>query len=141
LSQNPTPDILAKYHVIAVVGLSDDSTKHSFLVASYLKRHGYRIIPINPNISSVLGEKSYSNLLAIPPRLQQTIDIVDIFRKSEDVPPIVQQAIELKQRFGRPFVVWMQRGIVNEAAAQAAVQAGLVVVMDKCMMTEHHLQR
>jgi predicted CoA-binding protein len=141
LPQNPTQDILSKYHVIAVVGLSDDSTKYSFLVASYLKRHGYRIIPVNPTVSSVLGEKSYSSLLAIPSELQKTIDIIDIFRKSEDVPSIVQQAIALKQKLGHSCIVWMQRGIVNEAAATAARQAGLVVVMDKCLMEEHHNQR
>lgn len=70
--------------------------------------------------------------------IQRTIDIVDIFRRSEDVPPIVEQVIQLKAQFGKPFVVWMQQGIVNEPAAEAARKAGLIVVMDKCLMVEHH---
>jgi predicted CoA-binding protein len=137
LSQSLVEEILGKYHVIAIVGLSSDVGKPSFRVAAYLKQHGYRIIPVNPFINEVLGEKSYKSLIDIPERLQQNIDVVDIFRKSEDVPAIIDQAIKMKETVGRPFVVWMQLGIVNEAAAQAARQAGLVVVMDKCMMVEH----
>jgi len=123
--------------VIAVVGLSDDTTKPSFIVAAYLKSRGYRIIPVNPTVSKVLGEKCYSSLQAIPPKLQQTIDIVDVFRKSEEVPSVVKQAVALKQKCGCPPVIWLQHGIVNEEAAEMARQAGLVVVMDKCMMEEH----
>lgn len=130
-------NILTNCTVIAVVGLSTDSTKESFLVASYLKRCGYRIVPVNPNASNILGEKSYNSLSAIPPKLAQTIDIVDIFRKSSDVPPVVEQAIELKRRYGHLCAVWMQRGIVNEVAAKAAIQTGLIVVMDKCLMLTH----
>jgi uncharacterized protein len=136
LSQQPH-EILSKYHVIAIVGLSDDTTKPSFRVAAYLKQHGYRIIPVNPFAHEVLGEKSYKSLQDIPQRIRETIDIVDIFRKSEDVPPIVQQSLELKRRVGRPYVIWMQEGIVNEAAAETARKAGLAVVMDKCLMKEH----
>lgn len=128
---------MKKYKVIAVVGLSKEPGKDSHRVAAYLKQHGYRIIPVNPFADEVSGEKSYKSLLDIPQEIQKTIDIVDIFRRSEDVPPIVQQAIELKLRVGRPFVVWMQLGIVNEEAAEAARHAGLVVVMDKCLMVEH----
>ena len=137
LSELDIQNILTHCRVIAVVGLSTDSTKESFLVASYLKRCGYRIVPINPNASSILGEKSYSSLNAIPPKLAATIDIVDVFRKSPDVPPVVNQAIELKHRYEHLCAVWMQRGIVNEVAAEAAIQAGLVVVMDNCIMLTH----
>jgi predicted CoA-binding protein len=137
LSQNQISDILKKYKVIAVVGLSKEPGKDSHRVAAYLKQQGYRIIPVNPFVDEVLGEKSYKSLLELPEEIQKTIDIVDIFRRSEDVPPIVQQAIELKRMVGRPFVVWMQLGIVNEEAAEAARRAGLVVVMDKCLMVEH----
>ena len=137
MSQNEFREILGKYKVIAVVGLSKEVGKHSHRVAAYLKKHCYRIIPVNPFIGEVFGEKSYKSLLEVPVEIQKTIDIVDIFRKSEDVPPIVEQAIKLKQRFGRPFVVWMQVGIGNEAAAEAARRAGLVVVRDKCFMAEH----
>lgn len=137
LSQNQIAHILNQCRVIAVIDVSDDSTKPRFRVASYLKRCGYRIIPVNPNANNILGEKSYSSLHAIPPRIAEIIDIVNVFRRSEDVPPIMEQAIELKHRYGHLSAVWMQRGIVNEAAAEAARQAGLVVVMDNCLMTTH----
>jgi len=138
LSQNQIIDILKKYKTIAVVGLSKDSEKDSHKVSAYLKQHGYHIIPVNPFADEVLGEKSYKSLLDIPLEIQKTIDIVNIFRKAQDVPPIVEQAIQLKGKVGRSFVVWMQLGIVNEQAAEAARRAGLIVVMDKCLMVEHH---
>jgi hypothetical protein len=138
LGQNQITDILKKYSVIAVVGLSKELGKDSHRVSAYLKQHGYRIIPVNPSADEILGEKSYSSLLDIPPEIQMTIEIVDIFRPSEDVPQIVEQAIKLKQTYGKPFVVWMQLGIVNEVAAEEARRAGLIVVMNKCLMTEHH---
>jgi len=138
LSQNELSDIIRRAKTIAVVGLSNDPLKESFKVGFYLKQHGYRIVPVNPLVNRVLGEKSYKNLLDIPVEIQKTIDIVDVFRKSPDVPPIVEQAIQLKAKAGRPFVVWMQLGIVNEQAAQAARHAGLDVVMNKCVMIEHH---
>ncbi len=137
LSQNQIKDILTKYKVIAVVGLSKEPGKDSHRISAYLKQHGYRIIPVNPSADEVLGEKSYPSLLEIPSEIQQTIEIVDIFRPSKDVPPIVEQAIKLKQAYGKPFVVWMQLGIINEQAAEAARRAGLIVVMDKCLMIEH----
>jgi hypothetical protein len=138
LSQNIIKEILEKYKVIAVVGLSKEPGKDSHRVSAYLKRHGYRIIPVNPFADEVLGEKSYQSLLDIPPEVQKTIEIVDIFRPAKDVPPIVEQAVKLKQKNGKPFVVWMQLGIINEQAAEAGKRAGLIVVMDKCLMVEHH---
>jgi len=137
LSEGQISEILKKYRVIAVVGLSADSEKDSYRVSAYLQEQGYRIIPVNPFVSEVLGEKSYPSLLEIPPEIQKTIEIVDIFRQPKDVPPIVEQAIKLKQLFCKPSVVWMQLGIVNEQSAQEAGCAGLVVVMDKCLMVEH----
>jgi uncharacterized protein len=137
LSEEQISEILKKYQVIAVVGLSADSEKDSYRVSTYLQEQGYRIIPVNPFVSEALGEKSYPSLLEIPPEIQKTIEIVAIFRQPKDVPPIVEQAIKLKQLFGKPFVVWMQLGIVNEQSAQEAGCAGLVVVMDKCLMVEH----
>jgi len=138
LSQDIIKEILKKYKVIAVVGLSKEPGKDSHRVAAYLKQRGYRIIPVNPFADEVLGEKSYPSLLDIPPEIQKTIEIVDIFRPAKDVPPIVEQAVTLKQKNGKPFVVWMQLGIVNEQAAEAAWHAGLIVVMDKCLMVEHN---
>ncbi|MGA3059409.1 MAG: CoA-binding protein [Candidatus Bathyarchaeia archaeon] len=136
MSQNQITDILEKYKVIAVVGLSKEPEKDSHRVSAYLKQHGYHIISVNPFADEILGEKSYKSLLDIPPEIQKTIEIVDIFRPSKDVPPIVQQAIKLKQTFGKPLVVWMQLGIINEQAAEAARRAGLIVIMDKCLMVE-----
>jgi predicted CoA-binding protein len=122
---------------IAIVGLSKNPEKASYEVAAYLKSQGYRIVPINPSIDAVLGEKSYPSLSDLPPDLKREIDVVDIFRRPEDVPPIVDQAIVLKNGSARPLVVWMQLGIVNEEAAVKARNAGLGVVMDHCMMIEH----
>ena len=137
MSQNVIREVLEKYRVIAVVGLSKEPGKDSHRVSAYLKQHGYRIIPVNPFADEVLGEKSYPSLLDIPFEIQKTIEIVDIFRPGKDVPPIMEQAIKLKEKNGKPFVVWMQLGIVNEQAAEAGRRAGLIVVMDKCLMVEH----
>lgn len=120
--------ILNSYHTIAIVGLSANPDKPSYGVAKYLQDNGYKIIPVNPAVEEVLGEKSYPNLTAI----LEPVEIVDIFRRSEDIPPIVEAAIQVKAK-----VVWMQLGIENESAASQARQAGLKVVMDKCMKIEH----
>lgn len=138
MNQNQIKEILNKYKVIAVVGLSKEPERDSHRVSDYLKKHGYHIIPVNPFADQVLGEKSYKSLLDIPSEIQKTIEIVDIFRTTKDVPPIIEQVIQLKQTFGKPLVVWMQLGIVNDKAAEAAKHFGLVVVMDKCLMVEHH---
>lgn len=134
--QNATTEevrrILASARTVAVVGLSDKPERDSHRVAAYLQQAGYRIIPVNPNLSSVLGEKAYPNLRAIP----EPVDVVDIFRKPEAVPEIVEDAIAIGAR-----VVWMQDGIVHNAAADRARQAGLTVVMNKCMMREHRAWR
>lgn len=121
------------------MGLSREPEKDSFRVATYLKDHGFRIVPVNPFADEILGEKSFKSLLEIPANVQKQIEIVNIFRRSEDVPTVVDQAIRLKEENGKPFVIWMQLGIVNEVAAQAAQKAGLRVVMDKCIMVEHRL--
>jgi uncharacterized protein len=140
LSQDQIKEILKQYRVIAVVGLSKEPEKDSHEVSSYLKQHGYTIIPVNPNADEILGEKSYKSLLDIPVEIQKTIEVVDIFRPASDVLPIVEQAIALKNLLGKPFVIWMQLGIVNEQAAEVARAAGLIVVMDKCIMFEHRFK-
>jgi len=124
-------------HTIAVVGLSKDPSRPSHDVASYLRNHGYRIVPINPTVEEVLGEKAYPSLLSLPESLKREIDVVDIFRRSEDVPPIVAEAIKLHSSYGRPNAIWMQLGIINETSARQAKDAGLLVVMDRCMKIEH----
>lgn len=136
MSQNQIDEIL-KYKVIAVVGLSKEPEKDSHKVSVYMKQHGYRIVPVNPFADEVLGEKSYKSLIDIPPEIQKTVEIVDIFRPAKDVPSIVEQAIKLRTANGKPFVVWMQLGIVDEQAAEIARRSGLIVVMDKCLMVEH----
>jgi predicted CoA-binding protein len=133
LSQQEINSILDSYRTVAVVGLSRDPAKASYRVAQYLQSVGYRIIPVNPFVDQVLGEKSYKSLLDVP----ETIEVVDIFRPSEAVPAIVEEAIQLKSRVGSPKVVWIQLGIVNEEAARRAKAAGFTVVMDRCMMMEH----
>ena len=120
--------ILTESKTIAVVGLSPKEDRPSYRVAYYLKSKGYRIIPVNPNAQEILGEKSYPDLRSIP----ENIDVVDIFRKSEDVLPVVDEAIQTGAK-----AVWMQEDIVNEPAAQKARSAGLLVVMDRCMLKEH----
>jgi predicted CoA-binding protein len=137
LSQNEIKEILTKYKTVAVVGLSREPDKDSYRVSAYLKEHGFRIIPVNPFADEVLGERSYKSLLDIPTEIQRTVEVVDVFRPAKDVPPIVDQAVKLKEMYGKPYVVWMQLGIVNEQAAETAKQAGLTVVMNKCMMVEH----
>ena len=130
-------EILTKYRTVAVVGLSKDSSKPSYVVAEYLKNHGFRIIPVNPTAEEILGEKSYMSLLDVPVALQKTIEVVDIFRRSEDVLPVVEQVVQLRRLLGVPYVVWMQLGIINEQAAIIARKAGMTVVMDRCMRLEH----
>jgi predicted CoA-binding protein len=121
-------DILLSARTIASVGLSSNMEKESYWIVSYLKEQGYRIIPVNPTADQILGEKAYPDLESIP----EKIDVVQVFRRSEDVPPVVDSAIKIGAK-----VVWMQEGIVNEEAAQKAREAGLQVVMDACMRMTH----
>lgn len=137
LNQNNLEEILTTCKTVAIVGVSRNPSKDSYRVAEYLKKQGFYIVPINPFVDEVLGEKSYGSLLDIPAEVQETIKIVDVFRPSDDVPSIVEQGIQLKKLHGVLKVVWMQLGIVNEQAAEKARNAGLTVVMDKCMMQEH----
>jgi len=122
---------------IAVVGLSKDLSKPSHDVARYLLTHGYRVIPVNPTVDEVLAQKSYKSLLDLPDELKREIEVVDVFRRAEDVPVIVDEAIKLHSSLGRPKAIWMQLGIVNEDAARRAKESGMDVVMDRCMKIEH----
>ena len=128
VATDPITDILKRAKTIAVVGLSDNPLRPSHGVAAYLQTQGYRIIPVNPQIQGSLGEKAYPSLLDVP----EKIDIVDIFRRPEFVEEVVDQAIQLKIP-----TVWMQEEIVHEKAAQKARQAGIFVVMDRCILLEH----
>ena len=120
--------LLERAHTIAVVGLSSNPSRPSHGVAVFLQSKGYRIIPVNPTIDEALGEKAYPSLLDVP----HPIDVVDIFRRPEFVPEVVDQAIQLQIP-----AVWMQQGIIHNEAAEKARRAGIFVVMDRCMLVEH----
>ncbi len=121
-------EILDSSRVIAVVGLSPKPDRPSYQVASYLKENGYKIIPVNPKASEILGEPSYPDLSSVP----EPVDVVNIFRRPEEVPAIVEEAIKIGAK-----AVWMQEGVINEEAASQAKEAGLLVVMNRCMLKEH----
>ena len=124
-------ELLKKAKTIAVVGLSDDPMRPSHGVAAYMQSHGYRIIPVNPQIESCLGEKAYVSLLEVP----EKIDVVNIFRRPEFVEELVDQAIQLKVP-----AIWMQEDVINEKAAEKARKAGMLVVMDRCILKEHRVR-
>ncbi len=121
-------EILNSSRVVAVAGLSPKPDRPSYGVANYLKENGYKIIPVNPNAREVLGEVCYPDLVSIP----EPVDVVDIFRRSEEVVSIVEEAIKIGAK-----AVWMQDGVINEEAAARAKRAGLLVVMDRCILKEH----
>jgi predicted CoA-binding protein len=120
--------ILKEYRTVAIVGLSANWYRPSFFAAKYLQDHGFRVIPVTPTYQEILGEQCYARLEDVP----EPVDVVDLFQRSEDVPPHVDAAIEIGAK-----VVWMQLGIVNEEAARKARDAGLEVVMDRCMKIEY----
>jgi uncharacterized protein len=121
-------ELLRTSKTIAVVGLSNRKTRASHGVSEYMQHAGYRIVPVNPNETEVLGEKAYRSLQDVP----EKVDIVDIFRRSEFVPPIVEDAIRIGAK-----AVWMQEGVIHEEAAARARSAGLFVVMDRCILKDH----
>ena len=121
-------ELLERAKTIAVVGLSDNPMRPSHGVSAYMQSHGYRIIPVNPECDEVLGQKSYPSLLDVP----EKIDIVNVFRRPMFVPSVVDQAIQIEAP-----AIWMQEGVIHEAAAEKARQAGIFVVMDRCILVEH----
>jgi predicted CoA-binding protein len=125
---DPIAELLKRSKTIAVVGLSADPFRPSHGVSAYMQGHGYRIIPVNPNITECLGQKAYPSLLDVP----EKIDIVNVFRRSEFVEAVVDQAIQLKVP-----VIWMQEEVIQERAAEKARIAGIFVVMDQCILKEH----
>jgi predicted CoA-binding protein len=129
-SQETIATLLREAKTIAVVGLSSNPERPSYSVAQYLQKHGYRVIPVNPTETEVLGEKSFASLKDIP----EYVDIVDVFRRSEFVPEIADHAIEIGAR-----ALWLQMGVIHEEAAQKAKAAGLTVVMDQCIAVDHSL--
>jgi uncharacterized protein len=131
-ASDPIGDLLKKAKTIAVVGLSNKPLRPSHGVSLYMQQQGYRIIPVNPNLQTVLGEKAYPSLRDVP----EKIDLVNIFRRPEFVPEIVEQAIAL-----RTPAIWMQEDVIHEPSAEKARQAGIFVVMDRCILKEHRARR
>jgi predicted CoA-binding protein len=125
---DPIADLLKRSKTIAVVGLSSSPLRPSHGVSAYMQTNGYHIIPVNPEIKGALGEKAYASLLDVP----EKIDIVNIFRRSEFVEEVVDQAIQLKVP-----AIWMQEEVINEKAAENARRAGIYVIMDRCILKEH----
>ena len=124
-------ELLKRARTIAVVGLSDSPLRPSHGVSAYMQTQGYRIIPVNPNIGRALGEKAYPSLLDV----KEKIDIVNVFRRSEFVPAVVDQAIQFKVP-----AIWMQEGVIHQAAAEKARRAGILVIMDRCILQEHKVR-
>lgn len=120
--------ILERYKTLAVVGLSSKPTRPSYGVASYMKAHGYRVIPVNPNEQRVLGKKAYATLEEVP----EPVEVVVVFRKPEYVPAVVESAIRKGAK-----VIWMQEGVTHEEAARRAREGGLEVIQDRCILKEH----
>ena len=129
---DPIYELLARAKTIAVVGLSDSPMRPSHGVSAYMQAAGYKIIPVNPQITEALGEMAYPSLLEVPLDVATKIDLVDVFRRPEYVDEIVEQAIQLKIP-----ALWLQEDVINERAAEKAREAGIFVVMDRCVLKEH----
>ena len=144
MSQTMTPsatvsprEMLRKYRVIAVVGASKNPEKDAFSVPQYMKEHGYRIIPVNPTADQIVGEKAYPSLSDIPTDLANQVEIVDVFRPSEELPKVAQHTIDMKNRYGRPFVFWAQLGLENDEAKLMLSENGIQYVMNDCVRAAH----
>ena len=130
-------EVMRKYRVIAVVGASKNPEKEANSVPLYLQERGYTIIPVNPTTDRVNGEKSYPSLGELPDELGRRVEVVDVFRPSEELPQVARQVVEMRKRTRRPFVFWAQLGLENEEAKRLLSEAGVDYVMDKCMRVEH----
>jgi predicted CoA-binding protein len=133
---SPT-EVMRKYRVIAVVGASKNPEKEAFTVPAYLRQHGYTIIPVNPTTAEVNGQKSYPSLADIPEDMAEKVDVVEVFRPSDELPEVARQVARMKQRTGRPFVFWGQLGLENEEAKRILTDAKVEYVMNRCMRVEH----
>jgi predicted CoA-binding protein len=132
-----TVEVLEKYRTVAVVGASKSPEKAAYSVPRYLKDHGYRIIPVNPTATEVMGETAYHSLLEMPAEVGRTVDVVEVFRPSDELPQVALQVAEMKRRYGRPFVFWAQQGLESEEAKGILERNGIQYVMDACMRAVH----
>lgn len=133
-------EVLKKYKTLAVVGASKNPEKEAHTVPLYMKEHGYRIIPVNPTTDQVLGEKSFASLGEIPPEIAKQVEIVDVFRRSEELPEVARQVVEMKKRYGKPEVFWAQLGLENDEAKKILSENGIAYVMNACVRAVHQTQ-
>ena len=130
-------EVIRKYRVVAVVGASSNPEKDANIIPGYLKDHGFEVLPVNPTASSIQGLKAYPSLADLPADVAKKVEVVDVFRPSEELPDIARQVAKMKRETGRPFVFWAQEGLESEEAKAILVAAGVDYVMDGCMRTEH----
>jgi uncharacterized protein len=128
---------LKKYDVIAVVGASKNPEKEAYTVPAYMKEHGYTIIPVNPTADEILGEKAYKSLMDLPSSLAKKVELVDVFRPSEELPQVAQQVVEMQKKYGRPFAFWAQLGLENEEAKKMLSRNNIPYVMNACLRVVH----
>lgn len=134
-------DVMRRFRVIAVVGASKNPEKEAYTVPAYLQDEGYTIIPVNPTADVINGAKVFPSLSDIPDELARKVEVVDVFRPSEEFPQVARQVAEMKRRTGRPYVFWGQLGLENEEAKKVLTDAKVDYVMDKCMRIEHRFMR
>src|SRR5271156_684420 len=130
-------EVLKSSKTIAVVGASKNQEKEAYTVPRYLKEQGYRIIPVNPTATEILDEKAYPSLLELPEQVARTVDVVEVFRPSGELPQVALQAAEMKRRYGRPPFFWAQQGLESDEAKRILEEYGIQYVMDACMRTVH----
>ncbi len=130
-------EVLKKYKTIAVVGASKNPTKDANTVPQYMKDHGYKIIPVNPTADEIVGEKTYPTLMDLHADLASKVEIVDVFRPSEELPQVAQQVVDFHRKYGRPFVVWAQLGLENEEAKQILSKSQIPYIMNACLRVVH----
>jgi predicted CoA-binding protein len=130
-------DVINKYRLVAVVGASKSPEKEAYTVPAYLQKHGFKIVPINPTADRIHGETAYPSLAALPEEVARKVEVVEVFRPSEELPQVALQVAEMKRKTGRPFVFWAQQGIENEDAKRVLSAAKVDYVMDACMRTVH----
>jgi uncharacterized protein len=126
-------EVLRKYKNIAVVGASKNPTKDANTVPQFMKDHGYKIIPVNPTADEVVGEKTYPSLMDLPAELASNVEIVDVFRPSEELPQVAQQVVDFHKKYGRPFVFWAQLGLENEEAKKILSKNQIPYIMNACL--------
>ncbi len=134
-------EVVRKYKVIAVVGASKNPEKEAYSVPKYMQEHGYKIIPVNPTADQILGEKAYRSLMEMPPELAKQVDLVNVFRPSEELAQVAQQVVDMRKKYGRPFVFWAQLGLENDEAKRTLSKNGIPYVMDACLRVVHRSRR